>query len=213
VATAPGHSDSIQYLSAAAAAGRPVLILATAFTLVQLLDAMAERRLSIPSAPGSRLMETGGYKNRSRALLKSELYASVDAHLGIPTTGVVMEYGMSELSSQAYDHVAGSDPLAVRTLRFPPWARAWVRDMDTGKPAARGTPGLLSIVDLANVASAIAILTEDLAVEHPGGIALLGRSAAAASKGCSLFSGDPNDAFAPLPLRPLTPLPDVAHAL
>ena len=52
-------------------------------------------------------METGGYKNRSRTMPKAELHALITERLGIPPENIICEYGMSELSSQAYDRVAG----------------------------------------------------------------------------------------------------------
>ena len=48
-------------------------------------------------------METGGYKNRSRTLPKAELHALITERLGVPRENIICEYGMSELSSQAYD--------------------------------------------------------------------------------------------------------------
>ena len=52
-------------------------------------------------------METGGYKNRSRTMPKVELHALITERLGIPPENIICEYGMSELSSQAYDRFAG----------------------------------------------------------------------------------------------------------
>ena len=48
-------------------------------------------------------METGGYKNRSRAMPKTELHTLITERLGVPPENIICEYGMSELSSQAYD--------------------------------------------------------------------------------------------------------------
>ena len=48
-------------------------------------------------------METGGYKGRSRSLPKAELHALITRRLGISGEHIICEYGMSELSSQAYD--------------------------------------------------------------------------------------------------------------
>ncbi len=79
------------------------VILGTAFSFVQLLDWLAERNLSFRLPSGSRVMETGGYKNRSRSMPKAELHALITERLGVPPENIVCEYGMSELSSQAYD--------------------------------------------------------------------------------------------------------------
>jgi hypothetical protein len=82
-----------------------LLLLGTAFSFVHLLDFLAERNLRFQLPPDSRVMETGGYKNRSRMMPKDELHVLITGRLGIPQSCIVCEYGMSELSSQAYDHV------------------------------------------------------------------------------------------------------------
>jgi hypothetical protein len=49
-----------------------------------------------------------------------------------------------------------------------------------------GEIGLARFIDLANVDSAVAILTRDLVRRRDGGIELLGRSPGAPPRGCSL---------------------------
>src|SRR5581483_4276135 len=86
--------------------GAPQMLLGTAFGFVHLLDFWAENKREFRLPPGSRVMETGGYKGRSRTVPKPELHALISHRLGIPESRLVSEYGMSELSSQAYDQVA-----------------------------------------------------------------------------------------------------------
>ena len=83
----------------------PSLLLGTAFSFVHLLDYLAERNLRFDLPSGSRVMETGGYKGRSRALPKTELHQLITERLGVPPSHIICEYGMSELSSQAYDGI------------------------------------------------------------------------------------------------------------
>ena len=80
----------------------PKLILGTAFSFVHLLDYLTEKNLRFDLPAGSRVMETGGYKNRSRLMPKTELHQLITERLGVPPSHIVCEYGMSELSSQAY---------------------------------------------------------------------------------------------------------------
>ncbi len=80
-----------------------LLLLGTAFSFVHLLDGLADRKLRLQLPSGSCVMETGGYKGRSRELPKDQLHALITQRLGIPASHIVCEYGMSELSSQAYD--------------------------------------------------------------------------------------------------------------
>lgn len=164
-----------------------LLLLGTAFSFVHLLDFLAEqnRRFMLPA--GSRVMETGGYKNRSRQMSKGELHTLISERLGVPAENILCEYGMSELSSQAYDspHL---DPQASRRFRFPPWARAQIISPETGREVADGETGLVRVFDLANVYSVMAIQTEDLAVRRGDGFELLGRAIAAEPRGCSLLT-------------------------
>ena len=89
-------------LNASLVTRHPSLILGTAFSFVHLLDFLGEHNLRFRLPPGSRVMETGGYKNRSRTMPKEELHALITERLGVPRENIVCEYGMSELSSQAY---------------------------------------------------------------------------------------------------------------
>ena len=57
-------------------ANRPLAILGTAFSFVHLLDHFAANNIRYRLAEGSRVLETGGYKGRSRSLPKSELHAA-----------------------------------------------------------------------------------------------------------------------------------------
>jgi len=130
-------------------------------------------------------METGGYKGRSRELPKTELHTLITSRLGLPPTAIVCEYGMSELSSQAYSLFTLHSSLP---FRFPPWARALVTSPETGREVADGETGLLRIFDLANVRSVMAVQTEDLAVRRGDGFELLGRATQAEARGCSLLA-------------------------
>jgi hypothetical protein len=166
----------------------PVAVCGTAFLFVHLCDWLVEHNLAFTLPCGSRVLETGGYKGRSRAVEKPELHAMIAAALGIPGSHIISEYGMSEISSQAYDRVFGQS--SERLFHFPPWARALVISPETHKPVQDGETGLLRIYDLANVASVLAIQTEDLAIRRGDGFELLGRATQAERRGCSLMSND-----------------------
>ena len=130
------------------------------------------------------MMETGGYKGRSRALSRKDLHAALSTALGIPCEHIVCEYGMSELGSQAYD--SGED--ARRLFRFPPWARVQIFSPETGREVSDGESGLVRVCDLANVASALVVQTEDIAIRSGDGFELLGRATVAGPRGCSLMT-------------------------
>jgi len=178
--------------------GVPVLLLSTAFALVNWLDTgfAAGTGSAIRLPPGSRIMETGGFKGRSREVERGELYRRLSAALGVPGGRIVNEYGMTEMLSQFYEPVleeGGPPDPAARRHVAPPWVRTRVLNPDTLNPVPDGSPGLLCHLDLANLYSAAHLLTEDLGVAVPGpsprhaaGFRVLGRSPGAEPRGCSL---------------------------
>jgi hypothetical protein len=169
-------------------APRASLLLGTAFSFVHLLDFLAEKNLQLQLPKGSRVMETGGYKNRSRAMPKAELHALITERLGIAPEKIICEYGMSELCSQAYDAEIGSGKLEARKFRFPPWARVQIISPETGREVSDGETGLIRVFDLANVFSVAAIQAEDLAIRRGEGFELIGRVQLAEPRGCSLMT-------------------------
>jgi hypothetical protein len=166
----------------------PIIILGTAFSFVHLLDHLAEKNLRLKLPAGSRVMETGGYKNRSRSMPKAELHALISDRLGVPASHILCEYGMSELSSQAYDHGNIHSSFVIRHFHFPPWARAQIISPETGREVRDGETGLLRIFDLANTFSVMAIQTEDLAIRRGDGFELIGRAELSEPRGCSLMT-------------------------
>jgi hypothetical protein len=182
---------ALESLTAVSASGQPLLMLGTAFSFVHLLDYLAERDLRFRLPPGSLAMETGGYKGRSRSLPKEALHALISQRLGISPDHIVCEYGMSELSSQAYDCAVGPSRIThhdSRTLRFPPWARVQIISPETGREVGEGETGLIRVFDLANVYSVMAIQTEDLGTRRGDGFTLADRAVLAEPRGCSLMA-------------------------
>lgn len=171
-----------RHLAAARADGVPVLVFGTALAWMDLLDhpppAGVPPRLPLP--PGSRAVETGGFKGRRREASRGELHRALERRLGLGRDAVFSEYGMTELGSQLYSRGGGP-------FHPPPWLRVLAIDPGTGRPAGAGAPGLLRFVDLANAESVLAVQTEDLGrVDAGGGVTLLGRAPGAPPRGCSL---------------------------
>ena len=171
-------------MASAQSGGEPVALLGTSFAFVHWLDGMAERGERWSLAPGSRVMDTGGFKGRSREVAREELYAEIQDRLGIGTEWCVNEYGMTEMSSQFYDAVAGRP--GPRLHRSPPWVRTRAVDPETLAPLPDGETGVLRHWDLANLHSVACIQTADLGVVHPEGFRVLGRARGAEARGCSL---------------------------
>jgi hypothetical protein len=162
-----------------------VFVLATSLALDELLRALELRdeRVVLPS--GSALFDTGGFKGRRREVGRADLLARAHERLGIPPSRIVREYGMTELTSQAYTLVlSGGDP---DVFQAPAWVRVDAVDASTLAPVPPGEVGMLRVLDLANVGSASFLLTEDLArVDADGGFRLVGRASGAELRGCSL---------------------------
>ncbi|MBI4178818.1 hypothetical protein HY522_05230 [bacterium] len=187
-------------LDRAAKEDRPRMILGTAFAFVHLIDVMAEKGLQVRLPAGSRIMETGGYKGRSREMTADQLHAHIETFLGVPRAWIVNEYGMTELSSQMYDDTlrhavqstaapaADSERLVLKIP--PPWVKIQIADPVSLEPAPYGTPGIVRIWDLANRGSAVAVQTGDLGIAAAAGFQVLGRNAGADMRGCSLQAED-----------------------
>lgn len=158
----------------------PVLLAGTAFAFAHWLE-RSSREVVLPE--GSRLMETGGFKGRSQEVPRPELYARLGERLGIAEDRIVNEYGMTEMLSQFWEPVLAG---GVRRHLAPPWVRTRFLDPLTLEEARPGAPGLLCHLDLANLGSVAAVLTEDVGVPIRGGFRVLGRVPGAEPRGCSL---------------------------
>ena len=169
--------DDAGLAAALAEQTEPVALFGTAFSYVQLFDG-AEQEWRLPAS--SLVIETGGFKGRTREVPREELYALFSARLGVPIENCYSEYGMSEMASQFYGR--GLDSVK----RGPPWVRTRAIDPETGEDAAPGTPGLLRHYDLANYNSVQALQTQDQGTLTPDGFILHGRAPDAAVRGCSL---------------------------
>jgi hypothetical protein len=181
---------TIQKLQTSCEVEKPLTLLGTAFSFVHLVDYLAENNLQFRLPKDSRVMETGGYKNRSRVLSKVELHRLVKERLGV--SRVLCEYGLSELSSQAYDTRSQKSEVRSqnekRVFHFSPWARVQIISPETGREVSEGETGLIRIFDLANVFSVAAIQTEDLGIRRGDGVELIGRAQLAEPRGCSLMT-------------------------
>lgn len=170
----------------AAAARGPALVAGTAFAFVHLLDGLARDGVRIALPEGTRLMDTGGFKGRSREVARDDLYAALEDRLGIPRWRMVNEYGMTELLSQMYEPTLREGPASLRGHLGPPWLRVRALDPVTLAPVREGQVGVLAFFDLANAGSVCHVLTQDLGSVRGGRLHLQGREAGAEPRGCSL---------------------------
>jgi len=170
--------------------GETLLVLATSFALVGMLDTLEGRTLPLPE--DAVVMQTGGFKGKTREIAPAELRAAIARTFAIAEAQIVSEYGMTELTSQMYEASLPGSVLererhgAPGVYSEPPWLRVVPVDPTTLEPVPSGEIGIARIVDLGNVDSAVAIQTQDRVRRVEGGFVLLGRAAGATPRGCSL---------------------------
>ena len=167
--------------------GEPVALLGTSFAFVHAEDGLGGRRFALPS--GSRVMQTGGYKGRSREVDADVLLSTISERYGVPAPFIINEFGATELSSQMYENTlraAIAETRGPRRFWVPPWVRATPVDPDSLQPVEGEAVGLLRIDDCANLDSVCCIQTADLARRVEDGIVVLGRAKGATPRGCSM---------------------------
>ena len=163
--------------------GTPYALLGASYSFVHLIDALKQSGTTFRLPPGSRVLDTGGYKGQSRELPLDAFYAELSTLLGIDRSQCINMYGMTELSTQFYDAGNATVP-SVKS--GPHWIRSRLVDPLTGRTVPTGERGILVHCDLANFNSVTTILTEDVGIAVDGGFLLLGRAEGAQAKGCSL---------------------------
>jgi len=182
-------SRLVKALHASEQRGEPVCLLGVSFVFAHFLDYCDSERLRFRLSVGSRLMDTGGYKGRMREIPRGELYYRLGRVLGIPTSLMVNEYGMTEMCSQFYDNVLSDRFRGVQRSRhkvIPRWVRTRILNPETLEDLPEGVTGILQHYDLANCGSVLAIQTEDLGYRVEDGFEVIGRAKDAEARGCSL---------------------------
>jgi hypothetical protein len=183
--------------------GIPVSLLGSSFGFVHFFDWLEREgcRLELPA--GSRLLDAGGYKGRSREIDREAFVTWAAQLCGLRPARVINLLGMTELASQIYDRLTPG-AAGVARMKLPPhWVRTTVVEPRRQGPRGAeqvgdGEVGLLRHVDLANVERPIAIQSEDVgravAASVDGalrrGFEILGRARGAEPRGCSLTAED-----------------------
>jgi hypothetical protein len=171
----------------------PVLLIGVTYALIRFVDRCQSsgERFRLPY--GSRIVDTGGTKNRSRAMSRNGLLRAFWEFFGVPGYMVANEYGMTEMCSQFYDdaivhHFAGRK--RDRAKLGPPWVATRIVSPSTFEPVSPGERGLLRHFDLANVGSVCSLQTEDVGIAVGDGFEIVGRAAGAEARGCAALLAD-----------------------
>ena len=124
------------------------------------------------------IIETGGMKGRREEIVRAALHQKLSASFG---ADIQSEYGMAELTSQAYT-VDG-------WFQSPGWMKISIRDInDPFDILPPGKVGGVNIIDLSNLHSCAFIETQDLGMmDAEGGFQILGRLDNSDVRGCNLL--------------------------
>ena len=157
-----------------AADPKPKILLGVSYALWDLAEQYA------PKLNNTIVMETGGMKGQREELPKAEFHKILCSAFGVEK--IHSEYGMAELTSQAYSSGDG-------VFRAPGWMRVVVRDVNNPlKMLPAGSRGAVSIIDLANVWSCAFIATQDVGrTFEDGSFMIEGRLSGSDIRGCNLL--------------------------
>lgn len=153
---------------------KPKILLGVSYALWELAERYA------PKLEQTIVMETGGMKGHREELPKEEFHQILRTAFGVEK--IHSEYGMAELTSQAYSSGEG-------IFRVPQWMRISARDINdpfcTLPPDTRGG---INIIDLANRWSCAFIQTQDVGkVSDTGLFSIEGRITGSDIRGCNLL--------------------------
>ncbi len=169
--------------------GIPVTLCGGSFGFVNFFDYCRGKGLRFKLPSGSRTLDAGGFKGRSREVQREEFVEQCGEILGIRKEYSVNLLGMTEIGSQFYDSTLRDFQKGLHASGAkinPPWTKTVVVDPDTLEPLPDGETGLLKHVDLANRGHILAIQTDDLGRRTPEGFEVFGRSKEGSVRGCSL---------------------------
>jgi phenylacetate-coenzyme A ligase PaaK-like adenylate-forming protein len=165
----------------------PIILFGTAFSLLHLLES-TEERWSLP--PGSLVVETGGFKGRTRVVGAANFRARLADRFGFDPADIWSEYGMSEMASQLYGLGMTSAKSGPHWLRTRLLDASTFEEVDPASQTLIAPQGLIVQYDLANWNSVLAIETQDLGIWAGSGpaIVLIGRAPGSQLRGCSLMA-------------------------
>lgn len=153
----------------------PILLLGVTFAMLDLAESH-----SLDLGDGVIVMETGGMKGRRKEMLREQLHEQLCAQLGVKS--IHSEYGMTELTSQAYSKGNGffeesiSMKLLIREINAP---------FSVHQQANKS--GGINIIDLGNIDSCCFIETKDIGRLSNKGFEVLGRFDNSDIRGCNLL--------------------------
>ncbi len=180
----------IERMKRAEAEQEPVLVMGATFGWVHVFDFCKAQGIKFKLAEGSRFLDGGGYKGKSREMTKEEYFKLAGEISGIHPAYLLNSYGMSESQSifpdnALYNYLNGNES-EPRYKMTPAWARVVMVDPETLDPLPKGEKGLVKIYSLSNIHTVMALQTDDIGHEIGSGFEVVGRAMGAESRGCSI---------------------------
>ncbi|MFI3279153.1 MAG: acyltransferase [Rikenellaceae bacterium] len=149
------------------------ILLGVSYALWDLVEAHA------PKLENTIIMETGGMKGHREEIDKAEFHKILCEGFGVEK--IHSEYGMAELTSQAYS--AGDN-----VFTSPSWMRVVLREVNDPFTFHTSGRGAINIIDLASRYSCAFIETEDIgSLFADGNFSVEGRVAQSEIRGCNLL--------------------------
>ncbi len=176
----------VKLLHQAQAEARAVILIGGSFACINVMDSLQKDKIKFQLPLGSRMVDAGGFKGRSREVTVPVLHQLAQDVFGIAPERCINIFGMTELASQLYDaSTTNVGPLGERPKGCGTTVVPLVRDSVTLEPVSEGL-GLLEIADLCVLDRPYSVLTGDLAIQTPEGVAIVGRAQQGEVRGCSL---------------------------
>ncbi len=154
--------------------GKPKILLGVSYALWDLVESHAPKLLN------TIVMETGGMKGHRPEISKAQLHEILCKGFGVDK--IHSEYGMAELTSQAYSK-------GENRFFAPPWMRVLLREPNDPFAILSGEGrGAINIIDLASRFSCAFIQTEDMGcIYSDGSFSVDGRVSHSEVRGCNLL--------------------------
>ncbi len=175
--------EAVGYLKKCIEDQAPVTIIGGSFGFVNFIDNIAPQLGTLPLPEGSRVLDAGGFKGRSRELTRKGFLELVTEFFQLPALQCLNLYGLTELGSQFYSRGHEEKKPAH-------WTKVRICNPMTLEEVEDGEEGIALLYDLTNVARPMAILTDDLGRRHGDGFEIFGRASGSAPRGCSLSLED-----------------------
>lgn len=156
--------------------GQQLILFGISFALLDLVQQFQSDAANIT------IIETGGMKGRRKEMSKTELHQKLKS--GFPVAKICSEYGMTELTAQAYS--CEGNTFSGPFLKF------LISDLyDPPKILKHGERGLINIIDLSNVHTCGFIKTADIGISPMDtAVSILGRADHAELRGCAQLAED-----------------------